>query len=152
MFRGIVGIVKFVLAICLLPVIAAVTISFKQEITGMSSYHPAFYKGVFCYVFCHLFVFTPQAFYQVVQKIFSEIFKIVPILSRPVPLAVPLISTLLLAVYYICETFFSISGFSILIMFLVGFFLAFHVILTAQDLYDEDSNPPLPPIGLRILQ
>lgn len=132
------GIVKFAGAVALIPALIAVTQGFSSELTGLRILEARFYQGAAAYVLIHLFVFQPVMLYQAGQKIFADVFRFSAWVAQSLPLAVPLYSTLLLLVYYITTTIFHIRGVEEYMMTAVGFTLAMHLVLAAQDLSESD--------------
>ena len=137
---GLFSILKFFLAIVLLPLVIAVSIAFYQQLMKMDQLSPFFIWGVFSYVIMHLFLFVPQYTYEFGQKVFASFFPFSVVLAKLVPLIAPLWMTLLLVLYYIVSTIFKMKGIGQFFVFMGGFTLSLHIILTAQDLHDEDSN------------
>lgn len=134
------SLIKFILALALVPVVIGTTVAFYDTVSGMKNNFEYFAWGIGYYVVIHLFVFKMQAFYAFMQKIFSETFRFSSILANSLPLVVPIVPTLLFLIFYIAKFFTNQDAFMDYFMFAVGFSLAMHVILTAQSLYDEDTT------------
>jgi len=141
---GLLGFLQFLLAVLLIPAVAVITLAFHREMTALIALYDVFLWGAASYVFMHLFIFTPQGLYHFWQRIFADLFRFNGFLAETVPLVVPLLSTLILLVFYIINTFFKAQLIPQVSVFMVGFTFALHVVLTAQDLYEQDSNPLKP--------
>jgi len=138
--QSIESIFKFIAFIFLLPVAVAVVTGFFDELSNLlSSHYRAFIFGIVTFVAFHLFVFTPRSIYASGQKAFAGIFSLFPRAASVITLIVPLISSLLLIVLYLCTNIFKMSGSEKQFIFFAGFFLAFHFVLTAKDMFDEDT-------------
>lgn len=133
------GIVKFAAAVVLIPALIAVSHGFFRELHGLRILEERFYQGGAAYVLIHLFVFQPSALYQAGQKIFADVFRFSAWVSQSIPLAIPLYSTLLLLVYYITTTIFHMRGVEEYVMTALGFTLAMHLVLAAQELSESDA-------------
>jgi len=135
------GILKLIAFLFLVPVVIAVIQAFGVELSNLiDSQYEAFVLGVISLIIIHLFVFTPLTVYQSGQKVFAEVFGLFPRVGNIIALIVPLLASLLLIILYLCSNIFKISGFEKQFLFFVGFFLAFHIVLTANDMYDEDTT------------
>lgn len=135
-----IGVLKFLLGILLLPVVVAVTLAFKEELAQTRTLYDLFLLGVVSYTLWHLFVFTFNRVFEFSQKVFSELFRFSPTVQTLVPRIVPLGSVLLLLSFYIGQTLFNLKGLTYVVYFVAGFSLAVHVILTAAHLYQEDAH------------
>ncbi|HRZ40167.1 MAG TPA: hypothetical protein P5246_04075 [Candidatus Omnitrophota bacterium] len=137
---GLLGVLKLIGFICLLPVVIAVTGAFSGEIAKLGSLADLFWYGVIAYVLFHLFVFTPQGLYHFFQGIIAEIFGFSTILNAILPDVIPFLTTVLLLVVYVAVNLMNLKGWEAALMFFTGFSLSMHVVLTAQDEYEEDET------------
>lgn len=141
MGKGIIDIVKLIVAGFLIPVVFSATTSFNEQMQQLASdYYQIFWGGFFLYVFVHLFVFEPKGVYQAGQRVFNDIFGLFPRVSAAIILIIPCISTLLLIVLYLLSSVLKVSGHEKYFLFFSAFFLSSHIILTAKDLYEEDKH------------
>ncbi len=134
-----VGVVKFIVAVLLLPVVAAVIKGFGGELSGHGAMRDVFLWGVLAYAFWHLFVFSFARLFEFLQKIFADIFRFSALAQAAIPRVIPWGPTFLLLVYFIVTHLFRLKGAEPVVYFLTGFLLALHVILTAAELYQEDA-------------
>lgn len=134
------SIIEFFLAVLLLPVVLAVTVTFIAGIKGLDSLAHYFMWGMYGYVIIHLFLQPLESVHRFIQKIFSESLKISPVLSNNLPLAVPLMPTLLLLLLYVLHSFFKLDELAKYFIVALGFFLSMHVVMTAKDLYSDDTS------------
>lgn len=124
-----------------LPLIAGTTIGFFQQLDAVTAYNQCFLWGVLTYVVLHIFVYEPQAVFQVGRELAAGIFKFSPVFSDIVRLILPLYTLLLLLGLFILEQIAKIAPAWIqVLVFSVGLFTAMHVVLTARDLYEEDAS------------
>lgn len=140
MKTGIVSIIKLLIGLFFVPVVIAVTFSFRKELSGIGSAYDFFVWGVLAYVIFHLFIFVPQTLYQSGQRVFADIFGFFPRIASVMSIIVPLLPCMALFLLYICASSLKVPGVERYFMFVAGFVLAVHVILTAKDLYEEDVS------------
>jgi len=140
MSEAILKIIKCVAAFALIPVVVGVAKSFHAEFMDIKHMYAAFRWGVATYLFVHLFIYVPQGLYNFGQKVFNDIFRFVPVLGGTVGSMVPLYTTLSLIVLYLGTTLLNVRGLESTLMFLAGLTLTMHVILTAQELREEDAQ------------
>lgn len=140
MSRGLFGILKlFLFSICLPAIIAAVS-AFQKEVAIFKDAPDVFFMGIIVYTIFHLFVFKPKGFFDFWQNIFAEICSFAGSGARVIALAVPIVMTLILLIYYISTVIFRQPWAADWLVFLTGIALAFHVIMSGQELYEEDDT------------
>ncbi len=140
MSRGLLGILKLGLFILLLPLLIAVIVAFHKELDVFKQAQDIFIWGVMAYTVLHLFIFTPQALYRFWQGVFMEICAFAGTVANIIVLAIPIVMTVMLLTYYMSTVIFRQPWAVSWVIFLVGFALAFHVILSAQELYEADDT------------
>jgi len=133
------GVVKFIVAVLLLPVVAAVIKGFGGELSGQGAMQDSFLWGVFAYALWHLFVFSFVRLFEFLQKIFADMFRFSILAQAIIPRVIPWGPTFLLLVYFILNHLFRLKGAEPIVFFLTGFLLARHVILLGAELYQEDA-------------
>lgn len=140
MKTGLLGIIKLIAALCLIPVVIGITIGFSDEIGMLKRFADFFWYGVLAYVLFHLFIFTPQGLYHFFQGILKEVFGFSSILSSILPDVIPFLTTGVLLVFYVVVNLMNIKGWEPVILFVTGFSVSMHIVLTAQDEYEEDET------------
>ena len=140
MTRGLFGIIKLAGFVVIFPLVAAVVIGFQKELGALKGAGDFFWWGVIAYTIVHLFVFTPQDLYRFWQGVFMEICAFAGVMANTITMAVPIITTILLLVYFLYTMIFHQSWGQESLVFFTGFTLALHVILTAQELYEADES------------
>ncbi|HOY09650.1 MAG TPA: hypothetical protein PLB05_06190 [Candidatus Omnitrophota bacterium] len=133
-----VEIVKFIVAVFLLPVVVAVMQGLGEELAGHGAMRDIFLWGVLSYTLWHLFVFSFARLFEFFQKILADIFRFSLLAQSVMPRVIPWGTTFLLLVYFIVTHLFRLKGAEPIVYFLTGFSLALHVILIAAELYQED--------------
>ncbi len=140
MGQGILSMIKFLVGILLLPAIYALTVSFWMELENLGKLYPLICSGMLAYVIFYIFLFALKGVYDIGHKVFSEIFSFSEGLSLIVPLAFPVIPFLVLSILFLLTQFTTVRGIERYMVFLFGFTLAMHVVLSARTIYDADSN------------
>ena len=140
MARGFFGILKLIAFVLILPVIIAVIIGFHRELHAVAGDGRLFWWGVIAYTIFHLFIFTPQDIYRFWQGVFMEICSFAGNAANMIVQAVPIITTVLLLIYFLAVVIFDQRWAQETMIFLTGFTLALHVILSAQELYESDET------------
>ncbi|MDP2654384.1 MAG: hypothetical protein Q8Q08_10190 [Candidatus Omnitrophota bacterium] len=131
---------KFLAALVLIPVIVAATISFRKELLYLAFVSRAFTWGVSAYLLFHFFVAPLEKLYLGGQKVWEVLLRYAPVMSRAIPLALPIFASAVLTALIIDRTVLGHSGREIYYGFFAGFFLAMHVILTAQAVRSLDTG------------
>ena len=132
---------KLILALLLIPLTAIVTISFIKSLTGLTHAEEHFFRmGILIYVIVHTFIFEPQGIYQFGQKLTSSLFGFYPPLANVGPRILPIYTLLSLIFFYFIYFFYNKSEYGIYFMFLAGFTLALHIVLTAKELREEGKS------------
>lgn len=140
MTHGLLGIIKFAVFIVLLPIVIGVISGFQEELLRISGGGEIFWWGVIAYTIFHLFIFTPQGLYRFWQSVFMEICSFIGVAANALVLAVPIITTVLLLVYFLVTVIFNQTWGQESLIFFTGISMALHVILSAQELYEEDDS------------
>ncbi len=136
---GLWSVIKFILAVLMVPVVIGLTAAFLKELEGMGRLFDWFQAGVLVYTVCHLFVWTPRKLYDLGQHVLTEIFNFSAELIDVLPKIVPFGTVLLLLLLYILKAFVTMTQLEPFIVAGVGFSFALHVIMTAQ-LLGEDGD------------
>lgn len=140
MARGLIGIIKLAIFVLFLPVLIAVIYGLNKELATISDGFQMFWQGAIAYTLFHLFIFTPQSLYRFWQSVFMEICSFAGIVANAIVLCVPIITTVLLLAYFLAVVIFNQTWAQHTLVFFTGFSMALHVILSAQELYEEDES------------
>ncbi len=124
-----------------LPLAAGTTISFFQQMDALTAYNQCFMWGVVTYAALHIFVYEPRTVFQIGRGLAAGIFKFSPLFSEIMKFILPLYTLVLLIGLYVLAQMIKISPAWIQVMvFSVGLFAAMHIVLTARELYEEDTS------------
>jgi hypothetical protein len=138
---GFFGLIKFVCFVFLIPVLAAVTIAFRKDVSELKTiYHHSFEWGIFTYVLLHLFLSDLVWFYKFGQGMAAELFKFWNPLATVAPYILPIYTTIIMGAYYLVVRVMDVGPNNGWWFFAIGFTLAMHLIMTARELYEGDTS------------
>ncbi len=133
---------KLVFALLLLPFTAIVTISFIKSLSGLTHTEGhLFWLGVLIYTIVHIFIYEPQGIYRFGQKLTASLLGFYPPLASVGSRILPIYTLLGLIIFYFLYLFHKKIGYEIYFMFLTGFTLTLHIVLTAKELRQEGKRP-----------
>jgi len=141
----IVAILKLVLFIVLFPLLCASVISFQDHLgTFANANQIGFYAGFTTFLITFIFIYQFWGVFELGQKIISGIFKILAPLDKILSSAVSFYLSFIVIVFFAVRRFLDIESYDQFFMFLMGFFFTMHIILTAQELKDNEKSPIKP--------
>ena len=139
--NGIAEFVKFIFFVLMIPLIAAVTISFQKELSELKSvYHHSFEWGVFSYAVLYFFLCDLVWIYKFGQSVSAEILRFWDPLAKVMPYIFPIYTVLTVGAYYIVVRILGMGPNQGWWFFVMGFTFAMHLIMTARELYEEDIS------------
>jgi len=132
-------ILKFVLAVLLLPFVWATSVSFHKYVVALpGTYGDFFFWGMFGFLLCFLFFYQFWGVYEFGQKITSGIFKFMVPADNFIAKIIPFYLTVILLLHFITTKFFNVNDYGHYFMYFAGFAFTMHVLLTAQDLQQQE--------------
>ena len=132
---------KLIFAFSLIPLTAIVTISFTKSLTGLTQAEGHFFwMGILIYVIVHIFIAEPPRIYQFGQRLTASLLGFYPPLANVGSRIFPIYTLLNLISFYFIYLFYNKSEYGIYFMFLAGFTLALHIVLTAKELREEGKS------------
>jgi len=99
-----------------------------------------FLWGIIGYLVFHLFIAEPYGLYQYGKGLIGDIFKFFAPLVVVAPLVLPIYSILLLILFYFSTFLVKDTDLSVYFLFFASFAFAMHMIFTARDLRQQDSE------------
>lgn len=143
---------KTILALLLVPLLMATVISFNTELSTLRGSGPLYFlKGVLTFLIIQLFILDLMPVYKIGQNIVGTLFRFSVVLSRMMTVLVPFYSLFALLLFYFFYTFYYIKGLENYALFLFGFTMTLHLVLTAKDLQAEDESMIKPTYFLFII-
>ena len=141
MTERLISILKFLIAVLILPIVVAATISLFNHIVilpkGSVNY---FLGGIISYLILHLFIFEPSALFEKGQSIIGALFKFVSPLTNVLSFALPIYAIIILIVYFSISLFTNISSYIGIFIFLISFAVVLHIINSAKSLSSKDDD------------
>ena len=139
--NGISELIKFVFFVLVIPLIAAVTISFQKELSELKTvYHHSFEWGIVTYSILYFFLCDLVWLYKFGQSVSGEILRIWEPLAKVMPYIFPIYTVLTVGAYYIVVRVLGMGPNQGWWFFVMGFTFAMHLIMTARELYEEDTS------------
>jgi len=135
------SVIKLLLGLLLLLYVYSTSVSFLNEAgtieQGVRDY---FFFGVISFLVLHLFIWEPQILYAKGQKLLQKIFSFFAPLVKVAPYLLPVYTLLLFALYRVYVIFDKSTGALTYFLFLCGFTLSLHLILSAKSLRSRQSD------------
>jgi len=141
----IITMLKFFLAVLMLPIVMATFVGFEHHLNIYPASHGEFFRwGIFAFLITFLFLYQFWGTYEFGQRMMQSLLSFLAPAERIISRLVPFYLTLIMLLFYISKTFLGISKVSPYYMFFVGFSFAMHILLTAQDMQQEETTPIKP--------
>lgn len=145
MSEFIVTILKFCLAVLLLPVVIATFVGFEHHLGNYPSSHSEFFRwGIFAFLITFLFLYQFWSVYEFGQRTMANMMSFLSPADRIIARLVPFYLTITMILFYGSRAFFGVGKVSPYYMFFAGFAFAMHILLTAQDMQQEETTPIKP--------
>ena len=134
------SIIKFILAVLVLPVAWASASEFHRYTMRLpGSYEEFFYWGMFGFVLLYVFFYQFWGPYEVGQKVFAAIFQFTAPANRLIAYIIPFYLTVILLLFAFTLNFLEINAYDHYFMFFSGFAFTMHIILTADELQESEK-------------
>jgi len=136
---------KFILSILLLPIVISSFIAFENHlITYPSSYAEFFRWGIIGFLVTFLFIYQFWGVYEFGQRTMQNLFSFLAPADRLLARMIPFYLIIILLLFYATKFLLGASKVSPYYMFFVGFAFAMHILLTAQNMQEEEKTPIKP--------
>lgn len=127
------AILKFILGLCLLPLVYSVSVSFVSFFSSVDSVDQAhFWAGVVSFVIVYLFVGEPAVLYESGQKLLEVVFGFFQPFVKVAPNLLPIFSILVSLTYGIISIFVHGAWLLHWALFFSGFFIVLHLVFSAK--------------------
>jgi len=129
------SILKFILAVLLLPLVISITVSFLNSLRSMDSVVcAAFGWGVVVYLILHILLYEPSVVYDAGKKISEKAMTFFSPLAKVAGFCVPIFTILSFAAYYAASLIWKECDLLPSFAFLASFTLTMHLVFTANSL------------------
>ena len=138
-------VLKFVLAVLLLPVVIASTLALQGQILALDAIlQHSLWVGLVSYLILKFFVYDLLQVYQFGQGMVAACFQFLKPIMTAAPYVIPIYTVFILIAYAIVNAMGKMQGLQGYFFMALSFTFAMHIILTAQDLYNKDNAPGKP--------
>lgn len=135
------GIVKFVLGVCLLPFVYALSVAFFNEAKVLEkTISNSFFAGSITFIVVYLFVYEPVIIYNQGHKILEKVFSFFKPLVRVAPYVLPIYTIILLLICLLYSAVSKSTESLTYFVFLFGFSLTLHLVFSARSLRSRQSD------------
>lgn len=142
MANKIIGILKLIFAVLLLPVVIAVSFAFAKEIILLEAITIKYFLwGIFSFLILYHLIWDAEIIYKKGQRIVEIIFRFFAPLVRVASFCLPIYTLLILLAYFLLSLLIKeIKDFVNYLIFFSSFFLTMHVVFTAKALKSRQSD------------
>lgn len=134
-------IVKFVLGLCLLPIVYCFTAGFLRVFESLdASLRIDFWAGTLTLVLLHLFIWEPAVFYERGQKIVEVLFRFAQAFLKIAPSVIPINTILVFVIYGIIMLFNKSPWNARYLFFFAGFSVAAHLVYSARAVQTKKND------------
>ncbi|MDP3732165.1 MAG: hypothetical protein Q8R31_03930 [Candidatus Omnitrophota bacterium] len=135
------GIVKFIIGICLLPFVYSVSAAFLNEFNAVEKlFQNYFWAGVISFIIIYLFVYEPAIIYKKGQRLLEIVFKFFKPLVRVAPYLLPIYTIVIFIIYLIFPFAFKTKESVGYLIFLFSFSLTLHLIFGAKSVRSKQGD------------
>lgn len=135
------GILKFIIGVCLLPFVYSVSVAFLNEFNAVDKlFRDYFWAGALGFIVIYLFVYEPAVIYNKGQKLLGLVFNFFKPLVRVAPYLLPIYTIIIFIVYLIFSFAFKTKESVGYFLFLFSFSLALHLIFSAKSVRSKKGD------------
>jgi hypothetical protein len=135
------GIIKFILGVCLLPLVYSSTTSFLQEFSiVLPPVQNYFWGGVISLVMVYLFAWEPAVIYSKGHKLLEVLFSFFKPLVKVAPYLIPVYTIVLFIAYALLSLAIKEDWLLHLSLFLFGFSIALHLVFSARTIRSKKED------------
>jgi len=145
MWDFILTLLKFFLAVFLLPIVIACFVAFESHLAIYPQSYAEFFRwGILGFLITFLFLYQFWGVYEFGQGIMQSLFSFVKPADKIISRLIPFYLAIILIMFYFSKLLLGAAKVSHFYMFFVGFAFAMHILLTAQDMQEEEKSPIKP--------
>lgn len=135
------GIVKFLLGLCLLPCVYAVSAAFARQISMVDpAIQRYFWSGVIAFIVFHIFIGELAIVYDSGHKLLEVIFSFFAPLVKVAPYLLPVYTIILCVVYGILSLFIKSAWLLQYTLFLLGLTTMLHLVFSAKTVRSQEDD------------
>jgi hypothetical protein len=135
------GIIKFILAIILLPLVYSSVISFINEFTRLDKgLQQIFYNGIISFLVIYLFIWEPAVIYNKGHKLLEIMFSFFKPMVNLAPFLLPIYTILFFVIYGLLSLGIKSSWLIEYALFLIGFSTILHLVFSAKTIRSKKGD------------
>ena len=129
------SVIKFILGVCLLPFVYAITTSLISELSLVAKIQQGyFWAGAATLLLLHLFIWEPQVIYDKGHRLLEVVFSFFQPLVKVAPYLLPIYTIFLLIIYGVLSISIKSAWLVDACIFFLGFTTSLHLIFCARTL------------------
>jgi hypothetical protein len=135
------GIIKFILAIILLPLVYSSVASFINEFTQIDKgLQQIFYNGIISFLAIYLFIWEPAIIYNKGHKLLEIIFSFFKPMVNVAPFLLPIYTILIFIIYGLLTLGVKADWLIEYTLFLIGFSSILHLTFSAKTIHSKKGD------------
>jgi len=135
------GIVKFILAIILLPLVYSSVVSFINEFTQIDrGLQQIFYNGIISFLVIYLFIWEPAVIYNKGHKLLEIMFSFFKPMVNVAPFLLPIYTILFFMIYGLLALGVKSAWLITYTLFLIGFSSILHLTFSAKTIRSKKGD------------
>lgn len=139
--RRVLGIIKFILGLCLLPFVYSLSLVFIKELNLIDpKLQVYFWSGIISFLALYLFIWEPTLIYDKGQKLVEIIFQFFHPLLKFAPYLLPVYTLVLFIIYALAAVIFKPAEIINYFVFLLGFSISLHLVFSAKSIRAKQGD------------
>lgn len=135
------GIIKFILAIILLPLVYSSVVSFINEFARLDKgLQQIFYNGIISFLVIYLFIWEPTVIYNKGHKLLEIMFSFFKPMVNLAPFLLPIYTILFFIIYGLLSLGIKSSWLIEYALFLIGFSAILHLVFSAKTIRSKKGD------------
>lgn len=135
------GVIKFILGVCLLPLVYSSTNTFLKEFALIKDTpQSCFWAGIISFLIIYLFIWEPAPVYAKGHKLLELIFRFFTPLVKVAPYLLPIYTIVLFLLYLPLSLAIKSRWLVEYVVFLFGFTLALHLVFSAKSVRSKKGD------------
>lgn len=135
------GVIKLLLGLCLLPVVYSSLVSFLNEISLINKNHQNyFWAGMITFLTIHLFIWEPAVIYSKGHRVLEIVFNFFRPLVKFAPYVLPIYTILVFTIYGSLSFFIRSAWLVELLLFLAGWTAILHLTFSAKTIRSKKGD------------
>ncbi|MCK9432673.1 MAG: hypothetical protein PHQ84_05090 [Candidatus Omnitrophica bacterium] len=135
------GVVKFLLAVVILPLVYSSLVAFSNEFLKIdASLQQVFYNGIISFLAIYLFIWEPAVIYRKGHKLLEILFSFVKPMVNVAPFLLPIYTILIFILYGLFSLGIKSAWLVNYTVFLIGFSVILHLTFSARTIRSKKGD------------